>query len=226
MGYMELDFSASHGCQILKYARKYNLPREVLEEAFASRASIDSFRCSFPGVAPDRIKAITNMLAYGSGGKTWCEGEGLSGLPGRLKALKKQIKGVASHNFANCPEKWKAASIAKKKKDDDEGKPERTCLSIMCQAGERVDLDQCIACLPMDVRVFGYLGDSILVNDFDDVDSYHQLMLGMDIIIEKKSLPQSLDEYADAFYEIVKLPFDRTSPLRVSACRDYCNYFY
>ena len=210
MGYMELDFPASHGRQILKYARKHNLPHDVLEEAYASRASIDSFRKSFTGIAPRRVKAITNMLAYGNGGEKWCEEEGVSRLPDRLKALKYQVKGVASHNFSHCPEKWKATSFAKKKNDDDEGKPERTCLSILCQAGEREDLDMCISCLPAGVAVFGYLGDSILVNDFD-VTHYQAHMSSMDIIIEKKALPQNLDEYAEVFYEIVKMPFDRSS---------------
>ena len=68
----------------------------------------------------------------------------------------------------------------------------------------------CISCLPAGVAVFGYLGDSILVNDFD-VTHYQAHMSSMDIIIEKKALPQNLDEYAEAFYEIVKMPFDRSS---------------
>ncbi len=212
MGYMELDFPASHGRQVLKCARKHNLPRDVLEEAYASRASIDSFRKSFSGIAPGRIKSITNMLAYGNGGKKWCDAEGLSELPARLKALKVQVKGVAAHNFANCPDKWKAASIAKKKHDDDEGKPERTCLSVLCQAGEREDLDKCISCLPAELAVFGYLGDSILVKEFDAAP-YQKHMSSMDIIIERKALPQNLDEYAEVFYEIVKMPFDRRAPL-------------
>jgi curved DNA-binding protein CbpA len=220
MGYMELDFPASHGRQILKYARKQNLPRDVLEEAFASRESIDSFRRSFAGVAPGRIKSITNMLAYGNGGKEWCDAEGLSELPGRLKALKEQIKGVASHNFSNCPEKWKAVSIAKKKFDDDKGKPERTCLSILCQAGERADLDKCVSCLPTGVAVFGYLGDSVLVKEFDAAP-YQKHMSSMEIIIEKKALPQNLGEYAEAFYEIVKMPFDRSSPFSIKRVSVY-----
>jgi hypothetical protein len=46
----------------------------MLVEAFGDRERINLFRRSFGAIAADRIKRITNMLAYGNGGKEWCKG--------------------------------------------------------------------------------------------------------------------------------------------------------
>ena len=63
---MELDAPCSWGQQALKYARRNDLPRDVLEEAFASTENIQLFRRSLDmpyAVARDAI----NLLNGGAG---------------------------------------------------------------------------------------------------------------------------------------------------------------
>jgi hypothetical protein len=198
--YAELDFPASHGGQILKYARVFGLPADVLEQAFSDRSSIAAFRLSFAPLAASSIKGITNMLAYGNGGAAWCKKCGLSELPARLGLLKQQVRDVAAHNYANCPQEWRDACSTRPR-------PILTCMSLMCQRGERRDLDLCGEHLPAGVKIFGYLGDSMLVTNFDEA-GYVQHMQTLGVLIERKPLPRNLSEYMVEFAAITGQTFN------------------
>jgi len=161
--YMELDFPASHGRQIMKHAVKHGLPSDLLQEAFKDREAIKAWRGSFDAINASSVKRITNMLSYGSGGQRWVEQNELPEMPPRLQALKVQISGVANHAWETCPASWREAVKGRKR-------PKLTILSILCQAGESADLKQCVDKLPDHVTLHGYLGDSILVSRFDCTD--------------------------------------------------------
>ena len=64
-GLAELDFLASHGQQIYKYAVNHGLPRNTLEMVFCITASIKAFR-QHPdlGVSAAEAKRIVNLLVY------------------------------------------------------------------------------------------------------------------------------------------------------------------
>lgn len=68
MGLCELDFPASHGQEMLAYARAHHLPMTTLFEAFGSAENIVAFRNKGAhGMSPDKVKKCANELVYGSG---------------------------------------------------------------------------------------------------------------------------------------------------------------
>jgi hypothetical protein len=98
-------------------------------------------------------------------------------------------------------------------------------MSIMCQVGERRDLDVCQTALPSKDMVYGYLGDRMLVEPFDATAYTEHLLKAHGIIIEVKPMPGSLAEYAATFAAIAKRPLD-TSRLTTRQVRiDFAKAF-
>ena len=117
---VELDFPASHGQQLHKYAKKHQIHSPTLEEAFGSTECVEAFR-SKHGLPPSEVKRICNMISYGAG-------RGLLGeLPPGLRKLKNEVARLREHMWNNCPEKWKVVLADRKKK--------RTLCSVHCQLG-------------------------------------------------------------------------------------------
>ena len=78
MGLIELDFPASHGQQLLKYAVRHQLPCDTLRLAYGGTAAVNAFRRRPElGVSPLQVKRITNLLGYGNNGKEWLLGNRL-----------------------------------------------------------------------------------------------------------------------------------------------------
>ncbi len=84
MDLVELDMPASWGKQALKYARAHGLPKECLEEAFASASNIETFRTSL-GI--EGAKGAVNMLIGGAGAAKIKTRVGISKLPGKMLEL-------------------------------------------------------------------------------------------------------------------------------------------
>ena len=178
---VELDFPASHGQQLHKYAKKHQIHSPTLEEAFGSTECVEAFR-SKPehGVPPSEVKRICNMISYGAG-------RGLLGeLPPGLRELKNEVARLRKHMWDNCPEKWKVAFKGRKH-------PELTLCSVHCQLGERVDLDVVVA--DLGVNIHGFLGDSALVNDSLDHKAFIEHMAGKGVHITTKQFPKTAEEY-------------------------------
>jgi len=219
---IELDFPASHGQQLYKYAVRHGLPHDTLKAAFGDTVAIQKFRADpSHGVSPGDVKTATNMLAYGNALVEWSRSLVLTKLPPLLKLLKGEIEQVRSHMKRHCPEPWKQVLMAR---------GERwvlTLCSVHCQLGERADLDTVRNCLPVGVTVHGWLGDSMLVTPVDGFDpqSVCEAMASQGISITVKPFPQTPTEYFEAVRDL-KVEFD-TSPVSQRRARrtqalDYC----
>jgi curved DNA-binding protein CbpA len=207
MDLQELDAPASHGRQILKYARRHELFRPVLEQAFADGARIQQFRSSFNGIKPAEIKRIVNLLGYGNGGREWMKHHGMAVLPVRLGQLKGEIKTVVKHMVTNIDPHW-LQHIKHRKRWH------LTLLSIHCQLGERLDLDVVRELLPPCTVSHGWLGDSILIApsiDFD-ADAFILMLSSRDIVMTIKPLPQTTHEYFEMYKSVTGVDFDRSPP--------------
>ena len=210
---VELDLPASHPRQILAYAVEHGLPHDVLIQAFGDRQKIRTFRESFQPIPATTIKAITNKLCYGMGTRH------LPGLPPRIMALKAEVRTVARHIFDNAPASWHvavksrmAAKNATAAQGERPGRPELTMLSMMCQVRERSELTTICSSLPCHVTINGYLGDSVLVRDSPDFDAGEfcsMMETRHNILVERKPLPMSEEEYAERFYDIAGVELDR-----------------
>ena len=153
-GLAELDFPASHGQQFLKYARRHNLSHRTLELAFGSTEAIYKFRrTACPGLPATAVKSACNLLAYGNRLADWRKANRMAGIPPALQALKDELTTTRTHMVSHAPQSWKDAVRDRKH-------PELTLGSLMCQKGERADLDALGRMIP-DVTIHGWLGDSI-----------------------------------------------------------------
>lgn len=78
----ELDLPSAHGRQILRYARQHRLERGMLEAAFATAESTESFRAAEVfatlGLLPKDVKLAVNMICYGNSLKQWRKKRGLA----------------------------------------------------------------------------------------------------------------------------------------------------
>ena len=152
-GLAKLDFPASHGQQFLKYARRHNLSHRTLELAFGSTEAIYEFRrTACAGLPATAVKSACNLLAYGNGLADWRKANRMAGIPPALRALKDELTTARTHMVSQAPQSWKDAVRDRKH-------PELMLGSLMCQKGERADLDALGRMIP-DVT----LGDSILVS--------------------------------------------------------------
>jgi len=183
---VELDFPASHGQQMYKYARDNDVqPRRMLEEAFGDAEKITAFRAKpGHGMSAKQVKQITNMLVYGAGSKKMPVTE----LPADLKNLKLEIGKVREHMWDSSPDSWK--DVLKSRKH-----PTLTMCSVYCQLGERRDLDAVVAKLDADLTLYGYLGDSVLVDAFDYEPFCAAMARDMGIYVTVKKFPQTPEEY-------------------------------
>ena len=178
----ELDFPASHGQQMYKYARQRDLPRRVLEEAFGDTDKIAAFRAKpSHGLPASLVKSISNMLVYGAGRKKLAATE----LSEDLRKLKGEIGRVRESMWEHAPETWRAA-VAQRKH------PKLTMCSIYCQLGERRDLDK--VAYKMGGDCYGYLGDSVLT-DGRDHTAFCAEMARDGIYVTVKKFPRTPDEY-------------------------------
>jgi hypothetical protein len=204
--YLELDLVSSHPRQILKYARAHGLPRRALEAAFGARGSIGGFRARLAQelrLPVEAVKSATNMLCYGSSLSDWRKDWGLGGggcgaaaLPEDLELIKFEVACVRRHYWENVPPTVRAAC-------HEHARPQLAALSVMCQEGERRDLDRCVSELTQkkNVLIRGYLNDSFFCDSsFDGLDEYIQTMEARhDILLEIKGIPQCLEEYLAIF---------------------------
>ena len=199
MKLVELDFPASHGQQLHKYAKKHGVRAPTLEEAFGSTECVRAFRCKPEhGVPPEEVKRLENMICYGAG-------RGLLGeLPSGLRRLKDEVTQLREHMWDNCSEEWKAAL-------EDRKHPKLTLCSIHCQLGERADLDVVINGLPW-VDVHGVLGDSVLVNSTTfDHEAFIAQMTEKGIHITTKHFPKTAKEYFD-WLSVNGVSFSQAAP--------------
>ena len=184
----ELDFPASHGQQMYKYAREHDLPRQAVEEAFGDTAKIAAYRTKAShGLPAKTVKHITNMLVYGAGAKKLPTTE----LPEDLKKLKAEIGRVREDMWERAPEPWRVVVALRKH-------PKLTMCSIYCQLGERVDLDKVTAKLA--TECYGYLGDSVLTDSGMDSVAFCAAMAVSGIYVTVKKFPQTPAEY----FELLK----------------------
>jgi len=181
---IELDFPASHGQQMCKYARAHGIPSPTLEEAFGSTERIETFRNKpSHGLCPADVKRISNMLVYGAGRSQFN-----GALSPELKKLKAEITRVREHMWEHSPESWKKVMASRKH-------PRLTMCSVHCQLGERRDLDAVVAELPDGISPYGFLGDSCLVDKALDQDAFVAQMAEKGIYVTVKALPESPREY-------------------------------
>ena len=97
MDLLELDVPASWGQQALKYARKHDLEKALLEEAFASTSAIETFRASL-GI--EGTKGVVNMLLGGAGAAKIKITFGITRLPEKLLELQAELQGMRRHMMA------------------------------------------------------------------------------------------------------------------------------
>jgi hypothetical protein len=195
----------------MKYAIKHSLPNKIISAAFASRASMSSFR-ELPcfaelGLSKDAVKLATNSLCYGSSGDDWCKQHGLQALPPLLEDMKSEVREVVNHIWRSRPDDYNIHLSDRKR-------PQLTALSVMCQEAERVELDLLVKHLPAGVEVRGYLCDAILVH-FEqewDVKAYLGKLEAMDIIAAEKKFHNNLQEYLGWYKAFTGSPLD-TTPL-------------
>ena len=210
-GHCELDLVSSHPRQILRYALLHNLGHTVLQAAFGSRQAIAEFRTSTAaalGLQVSDIKLATNMICYGSALREWMAERGIQTFPPILAALKSEVAAVRDHYWGSCPDDIRAACLKYKH-------PNLTALSVMCQIGEREDLDRCVEELPQTVILMGYLNDSFLCDRaFDGLDAYIERLEGMGILIEEKPLPSTEEAYRRLF--LAKTGIDLEGSAQVS----------
>jgi hypothetical protein len=140
------------------------------------------------------------MLCYGSSLREWMNEHGVDKLPHTLSELKAEVAAVRDHYWRTCTDDVRAACLKHQH-------PRLAALSVMCQVGERIDLDRCVEELPKTTMVMGYLNDSFLCDRaFDDLDSYIARLEGMSIIVEQKPLPSTEEQYVQLFR--IKTGFD------------------
>ena len=209
MGLIELDFPASHGQQLFKYARLHGLPHSALASAFQDMDSIYAFRQRRDfidaGLLPSDVKTATNLLCYGNALKEWLAKHHLIRLPGPLQLLKNEFKGALQHMVENAP-----ADLVEYLKAH-RPKWQLTLLSIYLQQGERRDLDACVAKLPKDATVHGWLGDSVLIapSATFSADIFCSAMAALGIYITTKPLPATAAEYFDLYASITGQEFNQ-----------------
>jgi hypothetical protein len=204
--YLELDLVASHPRQILKYAREHQLPHAALARAFGGREAIRSFRSQiaedmairYPEASPwssEDIKVALNQICYGGSLREWAAQKHIvGGLPPALTGIKDEVAHVIEHVARNADGRriWEACLSRER--------PKLAALSVMCQMRERADLDACVAMLPPQATVMGYLNDSVLCAPFDDVGHYIESMEAREgILIESKWIPSTAEEYEAYF---------------------------
>ncbi|CAJ1442726.1 unnamed protein product, partial [Effrenium voratum] len=189
-GLAELDFPASHGQQFLKYARRHNLSHRTLELAFGSTEAIYEFRrTACPGLPATAVKSACNLLAYGNGLADWRKAHRMAGIPPALQALKDELTTTRTHMASRAPQSWKDAVRDRKH-------PELTLGSLMCQKGERADLDALGRMIP-DVTIHGWLGDSILVSPLSRLAHVCAQARAAGIYVTLKTFPADLEGYLD-----------------------------
>jgi hypothetical protein len=207
MDYLELDLVASHPRQILKYAIEHRIDHTTLLAAFGSRQAIVDFRAStaqLTGLPVSDIKLATNMLCYGNSLRDWMHEHGVDNLPDTLSTLKAEVAAVRDHYWLNCSDDVRAACLKHQH-------PHLAALSVMCQVGERQDLDRCVEELPKTSMVMGYLNDSFLCDRvFDDLSSYIARMESMGILVEQKPLPSTEEQYLQLFKAKTGIDLDRS----------------
>ena len=198
MDLLELDVPASWGQQALKYARKHDLEKALLEEAFASTSAIETFRASL-GI--EGAKGVVNMLLGGAGAAKIKATFGITRLPEKLLELQAELQGMRRHMMADCPAEWKAALTSKH--------PELTLASWHFQIGERVDLDKVSAKLPPAVIVHGWLGDSVLTTSGFDPAAFCAEMETQGLYITCRTFPRDAAEYFKSFLKKTGVEFDQ-----------------
>ena len=192
-GLAELDFPASHGQQFLKYARRHNLPHRTLELAFGSTEAIYEFRrTACPGLPATAVKSACNLLAYGNGLADWRKAHRMAGIPPALQALKDELTTTRTHMVSHAPQSWKDAVRDRKH-------PELTLGSLVCQKGERADLDAVGRMIP-DVTIHGWLGDSILVSPSPRLAHVCAQARAAGIYVTLKTFPADLEGYLDVIF--------------------------
>ena len=97
-------------------------------------------------------------------------------------------------------------------------------LGKQAQLGERQEIDAACAKLPDSVRVYGWLGDSILTSKFE-TSTYLARLASQGIFFTEKPMAQTAAEYFAMFESITGVPFD-TSPLSARFTRRHsaCTY--
>ena len=151
MDYLELDLVASHPRQILKYAIERRIDHATLLAAFGPRQAVVDFRAStaqLTGLPVSDIKLATNMLCYGNSLRDWMNEHGVDKLPDTLSTLKAEVAAVRDHYWLNCSDDVRAACLKHQH-------PHLAALSVMCQVGERQDLDRCVEELPKTSMFWG-----------------------------------------------------------------------
>ena len=216
MDYLELDLVASHPRQILKYAVDHGIASTSLTEAFGSREAIADFRTStarLMGLPASDIKLAANMLCYGSSLRDWMSERRIDKLPDTLSALKAEVAVVRDHYWLNCSDDVRAACLKHQR-------PRLAALSVMCQVGERLDLDRCVEELPKTTMVMGYLNDSFLCDRvFDDLDAYIARMESLGILVERKHLPSTEEQYVDIFKAKTGIDLDKSKQVDEAEAR-------
>ncbi|CAJ1456402.1 unnamed protein product, partial [Effrenium voratum] len=113
----------------------HNLSHRTLELAFGSTEAIYEFRrTACPGLPATAVKSACNLLAYGNGLADWRKAHRMAGIPPALQALKDELTTTRTHMASRAPQSWKDAVRDRKH-------PELTLGSLVCQKGERADLD-------------------------------------------------------------------------------------
>jgi hypothetical protein len=205
MGYVELDLVASHPRQILRYATGHGLPSDELARAFGTAEAIEAYRSMIRVKLSELIgtmlpcgdaKAAINMICYGSSLKDWMAKRKIPRLPSELEALRDEVRSSCNHYWEHADADVRAACEAHRH-------PRLAALSVMCQVGERQDLDRAVelaksmGCVPM-----GYLNDGFLCNPHfaDRIDDLCRSMLAQSgVLLSPKGLPRSREEYFEFF---------------------------
>ncbi|CAJ1457191.1 unnamed protein product, partial [Effrenium voratum] len=168
----------------------HNLSHRTLELAFGSTEAIYEFRrTACPGLPATAVKSACNLLAYGNGLADWRKANRMAGIPPALQALKDELTTTRTHMVSHAPQSWKDAVRDRKH-------PELTLGSLMCQKGERADLDALGRMIP-DVTIHGWLGDSILVSPSPRLAHVCAQARAAGIYVTLKTFPADLEGYLD-----------------------------
>ncbi len=127
-------------------------------------------------------------------------------LPTDLAQLKKEVQQVIDHLAEHCPAETRLVLKTRKRW-------QLTLLSVMCQEGERRELDVCVDNLPEGAVLHGWLGDSILLSGKFDAQAFCDSMKARNVVIGVKALPSTREEYLKVFEDITGLAMD-SEPLQ------------